>query len=107
MPWNSGVAGGRVWRLNLGHVPTELGDLLKVARQDLRALVQRLVWIDGTVGPDLQHQPLVGGHGADARALDHVVGPPDRRKDGVDGDGAKLLVLALLDRRVALAALDG
>ena len=81
-------------RLQRVDLPAELGDLLEVARQDLGALVERLVRRDRAVGPDLQHQALVGRHRADARALDHVVDAADRREDGVDRDGPDIHVLA-------------
>src|SRR5262245_15102558 len=90
--------------LRLRHDVREVHEELEVILEDARGLADRGRGRHAAVGPQLEHQALVGV----GQALDVEVDPLDRREvrveqDGVDGQGFRL---APVGRDVAATALD-
>src|SRR6202035_4122619 len=87
----------------------EPGEQAEMARELLRGLADRLVRLDGAVGPDFEDQLVPVGFLADTGLLDQEIRLDDRAEDRVDRDDADWLALFLvaLGRHVALAALNG
>src|ERR1700687_3723873 len=79
-----------------------------MARELLGGLADRLVRLDGAVGPDFEDQLFPVGFLADTGLLDQEVRLDDRAEDRIDRDDADWLALFLvaLGGHVALAALD-
>ena len=95
----AGGGGGHLAELEALRVVAHVGDEAHEGAQGVAGGGERLAGVDGAVGLDVEHEPVVGGGLLDAGGLDLEGHPAHRREDRVDRDHA--------DGGAALVAVGG